>query len=308
MNRFVTLMKREWLQHRIGWLVLMVLPSAIMMGLSLIDAKGLQVQVDGDGTNLPPLALLPIPLQTVGWMAATAVLAFVLAMLSVLGQLAGLARRDIQDRSIEFWRSLPVNDAQAVGATVLMHLIVLPGLALVAGTLGALVVGAVAISLQHGFNAWLLQPWWQVAPAMVMLLLRMLLGLILVMAWLSPFLLLMMAASAWLKRWAVPVVVVGSVLAVQIGDRYLPVPLFQPVFKRLASEAMEAMLSSHSLRGLGLHFEGPADITAALPRLPAGLLADAGHVLANAATPAFLAALAVGAMGFGLLVWRRQRI
>ena len=70
MNRFVTLMKREWLQHRIGWLVLMVLPSAIMMGLSLIDAKGLQVQVAGDGTNLPPLALLPIPLQTVGWMAA----------------------------------------------------------------------------------------------------------------------------------------------------------------------------------------------------------------------------------------------
>jgi len=306
MNRFFTLMQREWLQHRIGWLVLMVLPSLVMLGLSLLDGKALHVQVDGDGTRLPPLSQLPIPLQTLGWLAATAVLAFVLAMLSVLTQLASLARRDIQDRSIEFWRSLPVSDAQAVGAPVLMHFIVLPAMVLLAGSLGALVVGAVAISLQHGFGAWLMQPWWVVMPAALLLVLRMLLGLVLAMAWLSPLLMLTMAASAWLKRWAVPVVVITSVVLVQIVDRYLPMPVFRPIFKRLSTEALEAVVSSHSLQGL--HFEGPAEMAAALPGLPAGLLADAGHALASAASPAFVAALAVGALGFGLLVLRRQRM
>lgn len=305
MNRFVTLMQREWLQHRIGWLVLTVLPSLVMLGLSLIDAKAVHVQVDGDGTQLPPLSDLPIPLQTLGWVAATAVLAFVLAMLSVLTQLAGLARRDIQDRSVEFWRSLPVSDAQAVAAPVLMLFIVLPAMVLVAGSLGALVVGAVAISLQHGVNAWLLQPWWMVLPGALLLVLRMLLGLVLAVAWLSPLLMLTMAASAWLKRWAVPVVVVASVVSVQVVDRYLPVPVFRAIFKRLGTEALEAVVSSRSLQGL--HFEGPAEVAAALPGLPAGLLVDAGHALANAATPAFVAALAAGALGFGLLVLRRQR-
>jgi hypothetical protein len=41
-------------------------------------------------------------------------------------QSGGMARRDCQDRSIEFWRSLPVPDGAAVGATVLMHLVLLP--------------------------------------------------------------------------------------------------------------------------------------------------------------------------------------
>ena len=305
MNRFVTLMKREWLQHRIGWLVLMVLPTLITLGLGLLDGNGMHVQVDGDGTNLPPLAQLPIPLQTLGWVAATSVLAFVLAMLSVLSQMAGVARRDVQDRSVEFWRSLPVGDGQAVGATLLMLLLVLPGLTIVAGAVGAILVGALSISLHHGFSAWLLQPWWIVAPGMVLFVLRSLLGLLLAMAWLSPLILLTMAASAWLKRWAIPVVVASTVAGVQLADRYLPVPIFQPVLKRLSTEALEAVISSHTLRGM--HFESPAEMAAALPGLSAGLLADAGHVLASTATPAFAAALAGAALGFWLMVLRRQR-
>ena len=81
---------------------------------------------------------------------------------------------------------------------------------------------------------------------------------------------------------------------------------FRPYrLKRLSAEALEAVVSSHTLRGL--HFEGPAEMAAALPGLPAGLVADAGHVLANAASPAFTAALVGAALGFWLMVLRRQR-
>ena len=36
-------------------------------------------------------------------------------------------------------------------------------------------------------------------------------------------------------------------------------------------------------------------------------MADAGRVLANAMSPAFVLALGVGVLGFALLVWRRRR-
>jgi len=304
MNRFVTLMKREWLQHRIGWLVMMGLPSLIMLGLVLIDGSGVHVQVVDGSNDLPPLAMLPVPLQTLGWVLATVVLASVFSAFSVMGQLPSLARRDIQDRSIEFWRSLPVSDAQAVGASVLMNVLALPAMAMLVAALGAVVVGALAVSLQHGFNAWLTQAWWTVLPGMLLLLLRMLLGLVLTLAWLSPLLMLTMAACAWLKRWGIPVVALGAVLSVRFVDAYLPAPVFGPIFSRLTNEALNASVAMHSLRGV--HFETPADMQAALPNLPGAVLADAGHVLSRAASPAMAAALAVAALCFWLVVLRRK--
>lgn len=305
MDRFFTLMKREWMQHRIGWLVVMAVPTLLMLVLSLFDGRGLQLKIDGDAAVISELYQLPVALQTVGWSFATGLLTFVLACLAVLAQLPGLARRDVQDRSIEFWRSLPTSHVQSVGATVLMHLLVLPGLALMAGVLGAQLVALVAISSHLGLGAWLTQPWWMLLPAMLVMTARMLLGLLLAVAWLSPLLLLTMAASAWLKRWAVPVVVATLVVGVQWLDHQLPVAVVKPALDRIGSEAMNALLATNSLKAL--HFDGPEGLAAALPDLPALLLRDAAQVLGNTASPAFVAALLVGAAGFGLLVLRRMR-
>lgn len=305
MNKFITLMQREWLQHRNGWLVLMGLPLVLMLGLSLFEGKGVHIQVDGDGQTLPPLAQLPVVLQTLGWSAATAAITFVLACLSVLAQLPGLARRDMQDRSIEFWRSLPISDVESVGATVFTHLLVLPCLAVAVALLGAQVVALVAVVTTQGPLAWLQQPWWLVLPVIVAVFARLVLGFTLAVLWLSPILLLTMAASAWLKRWAVPVVVAVSIVGVQLVDRYLPAPMVKPAMARLSNEALSALLSPHALKSL--NFEGPTELVHALPGLPGWLLADAGRVLGNAVSPVFVLALAGGALGFALLVWRRQR-
>ena len=304
-QRLRSLMLREWMQHRSGWLVLMGLPAAAMLLLSLFDGHGVQLTVNGDDRSVGSINDLPAALQTIGWSVATMAVTFVLAALAVLAQLPGLARRDVQDRSIEFWRSLPTSHVQSVGALVLMHLLVLPGLALMAAFVVGQVVALVSIVSQQGAMAWLKQPWWSLLPALLLVAARALFGLLLAVAWLSPVLLLTMAASAWLKRWAVPVVVVVTLLGPYWLDPRLSRPLVKPSLDRMGQEATDALLAIQAFKGAP--FDSPADLADALPQLPALLLRDAAHLLGNAASPAFIAALAVAALGFGLLVLRRQR-
>lgn len=306
MDQFFTLMRREWMQHRIGWLVVMAAPSLLFLLAGLIDGRVMHVTIGGDeSSTVPALQSLPIALQTLGWTVATAMVTLVVACLTALVQLPGMARRDVQDRSIEFWRSLPTSDVRSVGATVLMHLLVMPALAVTAGLAGAQLVALLAITTQQGPMAWLTQPWGTVLPAIAVVALRLLLGLTLAVAWLSPLLMLTMAASAWLKRWALPALVVGLIFGVQWVDRQLAQPLFKPTLERLGSEARGALLPLQVFQGLD--FDGPQEAAAALPDLPGLLLRDAAHALGNAASPAFVAALLVAAGCFWLMVLRRRR-
>jgi len=305
MNRFLPLLRREWLQHRTGWLVLLALPTLLMLALAASDGA-VHLRVNGGDTDLPALREAPALMQTVGWTVTTAAGTFLLAAVAVLFQLPGLARRDMQDRSIEFWRSLPCGDAESVAATLLMHLLVLPVAAFAAGALGAQLVALLSISLSHGPLAWLQQPWWVLLPALAAALARGLFGWALALLWLSPLLLLTMAASAWLKRWGVPVLVIASIAGTQLLDPRLPRPLVQPALERLGQEALGALLAARTANPLQL--DRADDLRQALPALPGWLLHDAGQALAQAATPAFLLALAGGAAGFALLVARRRRV
>ena len=305
MNRFLTLIQREWLQHRTGWLVLMAAPTALMALMTLFEGRGLRLRIDGETASLPPLDQLPLVLQTLGWTLATAMLSLVLVVLVVLAQMPGLARRDVQDRSIEFWLSLPTSHAQSLGATLLMHLLLLPALALTAALVGAQLVAMLAIVSSHGVSAWLQQPWSQLLPTLLVVAARIWLGLLLAVAWLSPLLLLTMAASAWLKRWALPVVTASLLLGVHWLDPRLPTALIKPALAHMVSEAGAALLVSRAF--VNLHIAGPSDLAELVPALSGLLLRDALSLLGRAATPAFALALLLGAAGFGLLVLRRQR-
>lgn len=305
MDRFLTLMRREWMQHRNGWLVLMVLPAVLMLLLSLLDGRGMQVHIKGEDSTMPPLHQLPVVLQTIGWSLATVMLSLVLVVLVVLAQLPGLARRDVQDRSIEFWLSLPTSHAQSIGATLLMHLLVLPGLALTAAVLGGQLVAMLAIVGRQGVGSWLIQPWWQLLPVLLIVTARIWLGLLLAVAWLAPLLLLTMAASSWLKRWAIPVVAASLLLGVQGLDPQLATPIVQPALERVLAEAASALFATRAL--VGQPVQGLDDLTAMLPALPGLLWRDALQLLGRTISPVFGLGLLLGVLGFGLLVLRRQR-
>ena len=304
MTQFKMLLRREWMQHRIGWLLLLAAPTLLLLLLSAVDG-GLQVQIDDSPVQLPPLHQAPSLLQTALLCGAVSAVTLGLALLTVGFQLPGLARRDRQDRSVEFWCSLPVGHAKAVSATLLAHLLLLPWAALLAGMLGGALVAMATVVASHGLAAWLQLPWGVLLLAGAALLARLSLGLVLAMAWLSPLLLLTMAASAWLKRWGVPVLAAATLAGTLLLDKRLAQPVVQPTLNLLTSEALQALLRLESLH-LGT-VRNADDVRAFLQGLPAQLLHEAVTTVGRAATPAFALALATAALGFWLLVLRRQR-
>ena len=304
MTTFLTLMRREWMQHRIGWLLVMLAPTVLLLALGLMDG-GIEVDFDSDRIKLPPFAQAPALLQTGFLVLAVTGGTLALALLSLGFQAPGLAWRDQQDRSIEFWNSLPVSHAKAVGAMLVAQALLMPMLAIAVGLAGGLLASAVAIVTTHGPMAWLGLPWGQLALVTGLLLLRMAVALVVAMAWLSPLLLLTMAASAWLRRWGLPVVAALSLAGTLILDKRLPEPLVGPALWRPTSEALHALLYFNGVRALEVH--SVQDAIEQLPQLPLSLLADLPPMLGALATPAFVLALAGAALGFALLVWRRQR-
>ena len=304
MTQFIMLMRREWMQHRIGWLVVMLAPTVLLLGLGLVDG-GIQVDVNSESVRLPPFAQAPALLQTALLVLAVTGVTLALALLSLAFQAPGLAWRDQQDRSIEFWNSLPVGHAKAVGAMLVAQALLMPALAVAVGIVGGLLASLVAISATHGPMAWLGLPWGQLALAAAALLLRQTVALVVAMAWLSPLLLLTMAASAWLRRWGVPVVAALTLAGTLMLDKRLPEPLIGPALWRPTSEALHALLYFDAVRNIQVR--QVQDVVDLLPGLPQRLLNDLPAMLGGLASPAFLAALAGGALGFALLVLRRQR-
>ena len=73
----------------------------------------------------------------------------------------------------------------------------------------------------------------------------------------------------------------------------------------MMSSARRAFIGANG--GGALLINSSADVEAMLPQAAHWLMGDAGRALQAAASPAFIAALAVGAAAFALLVLRRQR-
>ncbi|HEV8690541.1 MAG TPA: hypothetical protein VGQ91_09625 [Ideonella sp.] len=286
MNTFKTLLLREWMQHRFGWLLLGSVPLAIMIPLMSFGT----VQFGDAALPGPGLVALMIA-------AGYTYFLLVLAGGAIAIQAPGLARRDRQDRSIEFWTSLPIGHTASVGATALMHLLLMPLLVLGMAAVGAVIAGLIAVVRVHGAGGLAAMPWGAVAAVGLAGLARLALGVVLGVLWLSPLLLGAMAASAWLKRWGVPLL--GAVLG--LGGLLLDKAYDQPfVFDTLSA------LFEHFARAFG-----PRDvhISASTPLfdIASWIWSDAAGALRDLATPMFPAALAVAAACFALIVWRRAR-
>ena len=302
MKRFTTLLQREWMQHRIGWLVLMGLPTGVLLIAALFGQIQFDVGHEANDHMPPPIIF------AVGCIAVIAVLTMVVAWTASLIQSPGLARRDVQDRSIEFWLSLPASHSESIGATLLMHLLLLPWLALLAGLAGGFLVSIIAVVRLFGFGDWLALPWGTIAATTLFLTLRVMIGLLLATLWLSPLLLGTMAASAWLKRWGLPVVVGGVVIGGQVLERLYGNRIVWDLLNTLGTKASHAFLGAdRGPKSVGLVIERGDDLAGAMSAAPGWLLHDLGSALTQLASPTFVAALLAGAAAFGLLVLRRQR-
>lgn len=291
MQTFQTLLLREWMQHGRRWWLIALIP----LGISLLALQFGQVQLGEDdhvvATLLLTAGVYAAVMAGVGWLVAYI-------------QSGGMARRDWQDRSIEFWRSLPVPDSAAVGATVLMHLVLLPLLVMALAVPSGLVVALMVVARGFGWSALAGVPWHEVAAVAGAGALRLLLGSLLASFWIAPVALLTMAAAAWLKRWGVPVLWVtwglgGSILAKGYGH-----PEVLQALQTFSERVGNALLPLRHRQDVLSSLASPQPDLAALP----GLLGqDALLRLQELASGWAAVAVLLSALGFALLVWRRQR-
>jgi hypothetical protein len=288
MLTFKTLMLREWMQHQRGWLILAGAPFVFML-LALVFG-GVHTEIDDSGPSGVLVAL------SAGYTVSIALMAWI----AVGFQAAGLARRDQQDRSIEFWRSLPVADWQAVSSTTLTHFLLFPlAVTAIASGCGLLISMLVVVRL-FGFAALGSLPWGDLLGAWSVAVPRLLLGVVLASFWAAPALLLVMAASTWLKRWGLPALGAFFGLGGLILARGYNLP---QVF-----EAIQA-LSERFVWAVVPFSRGAANVNIpeGFARLPSALAQDAALAFSDLASPLSLLALAISAGSFALIVYGRRK-
>jgi hypothetical protein len=288
-QRFKTLMLREWMQHHRGWLLLMLVPPLLFMALLPVG----HVEMDED---LHPTVLADMVVS------ASAVLIGAIIWVTTVFQLPGLARRDQQDRSIEFWRSLPASHSESLGALLTMHVLLIPMLAVLVGSVVGLPVAA-GLVLKLGGTAALAEVSWSgLLLSTLFGVVRLMLGSLLMALWLAPLLLLMMAASAWLKRLGVPVVLGVLGVGGLVLDKVYGLPIVWQLMKIQLEGALKAFMNHLSEFEHAQH--SPEKLSAAAGRWAWD---DGLAALGGLASPHLIGGLVLAGLCFWLLVLQRQR-
>jgi ABC-2 type transport system permease protein len=289
------LMRREWLQHRLSWLLVGLVP----FGLALFTLLFASVSVNGDNGGTPPAVAL-----AAATVAITTGVMFVLYVCAGVVTVVGLARRDHADRSVEFWLSLPVGHSRSLAVPLAVHLLVVPLLALLWGVLAGVVLSAALVARVHGLGEWLALPWGDGLAALALGVTRLWAGWPLALLWLSPLVLLAMLAFAWFRRWGL--FGLGATVAVLLS------PLGGIGWQKflgqtLASIANGAANSLVWAQPQEFNDTSSSRVLAALGDAPLWLLQDFGSSVRALASPVFVGGLMVAALGFyGLVQWRKR--
>ncbi|MES2098688.1 MAG: hypothetical protein V4569_02620 [Pseudomonadota bacterium] len=294
MSRFNTLLLREWMQHHRGWLAMMLLPPLLLLVLVPFGS----VEIDpGELGQVPALGLMLVT------MFAVPAVVLGITVVALLFQTPGLARRDSQDRSIEFWLSLPTSHSASVAAPVLMHLIFVPLLAVAIGAAFGYLIGGAVVWKAFGAAQAFALPWGTLVVVGFVGLARGLLGVLLASLWLMPLLLATMVASGALKRWGMPVFALVLAIGHWLLSTRFGVTVIGDTLVELVANAKTAVINR-----MPPSPKGGADVVPAwLHDAPNWFFNDGLMALRDLGQPLFLFALAASAACFGLLVLRRSR-
>lgn len=317
MNTFTWLLKREYWEHRGGFkwvplitggVLVLVIAFALVTALTTANRHGIIV----GNLNLDEIsrAATPQQLEQVG--AAINVSMYMLAMpiACLLGivsffYLLGSLYDERRDRSMLFWKSLPVSDVQTVLSKVVTVAFVAPLLAL-AATFATLLVYLVLLSIVfavYGINPFTVL-WLNASPLMVVV---KLVALVPVNAlWALPTIGWLMLCSAFARRvpflWAVLIPVgIGTVLAIYdaISNLHVPSTWF---WQNIASRVLLSILP-----GGWIDFDhlGDAMGRSRMPTDLATVVNSTGfaHVLT---LPSLWIGVAAGAAMIAAAIWLRR--
>lgn len=291
-----TLFLREWMQQRRAWLLLAAVPFALALLATLF---GRIHTTSGDGLNLTPTLTL------VGFQTGYLLALMGVAAVAGLFLCAAVSRRDYQDRSIEFWLSLPTDHWRSVLVPAAALLWGFPLMVLGLSLAGALVVGVLAVLRSAGF-AGLAEVQWGLWLAVALPgVLRLALGLVLSMAWLAPLAFIAMAACAWLKRWGLPLAAItlfgGAPLLSGLWGIHTPLLWIEAMFDG-AGYAFVPLVDGDTAMPEPEHMNDQV-----LAPLAQALWGNMDDALAALASPVFAFGIALCAVCTVLIVLRRRR-
>jgi ABC-2 type transport system permease protein len=214
--------QREFWEHRGLWIAPLVIALVMLLSAAVfghIDVSfGAQAR-HYEGRIAPPVA----ELMALGW----AVPFYLAALIQAGAYLIDCLYAERRDRSILFWRSMPVTDARSVLVKLLVGLVLVPlgdfALAAATGLLGC----AILVLRNHDvvINGLSVVALWNTA-AWLRMQLVMLYGVIGAMLWYAPFAAYLMLISVWARRspyaWALlPPVLLVVFEQMMFGTHYI---------------------------------------------------------------------------------------
>ncbi|THD61782.1 hypothetical protein [Phenylobacterium sp.] len=203
--------RRELWENRAIYLAPLVVAGIVMVGF-LFSLRDLPQAIRVLGTPLAPDAPMAEHrahgLQAMAVMASQAgILAILVAALIVaIFYCLACLHNERRDRSVLFWKSLPVSDTTAVLSKAFIPLAVLPPVVVTIMVVTQLITAglATAVVAASGLDTGIL--WRQLTPTPVVIV-GLAYGVVMLMLWYAPIVGWLMLVSAWAKRmtfvWAV---------------------------------------------------------------------------------------------------------
>jgi ABC-2 type transport system permease protein len=184
MKTYSWLIRREFWEFRATWLI-----PAVVGGVLIFAALVGRIDMTAFDSNLATMNLGTIFLVALG--------ALFYAVMSVYASwyLMDCLYNDRRDRSILFWKSLPISDTQTVLSKLLMGLALIPLVFMLAADLTSLLMAFVISVRARSFIAvlWHPQTWFQVQVLWLYVIVTTALWYLPIAGWL-------MLVSAWAKR------------------------------------------------------------------------------------------------------------
>ncbi|MEX6725133.1 hypothetical protein [Parapedomonas caeni] len=312
MKAFVTLIRSEFIEHRGGqfWtpmvvgalLLLLVVVGTFLNGSAVIslevnDSGGVQIRTVGDiydavRAEKGETKAAPI-LQAMAYGSAYFYLlpATLIALIVSFFMLLSSMNAERVDRSILFWKSMPVSDFKVVLAKFVAATF---GTLLIAVTI-SIAVTLIAMALASVGGPFRASPEWQLVTSLPVLLgtfATLMTACVFYVGWAAPVYGWIMLASAWAPRSALLYVVIPPVaLAIFEALTFHSDYLWQEIASRLGFESL----------GLGFALGEQVLERAALAELLQG---QVGQMAASTISLRFVAGLAVAA----LFLWAASEV
>ena len=211
LDTMLALVRRELWEHRALWIAPLVVEG--LLALALLFGRMSMDLPDGVLTREQRVAILTIA----QWAAAQPV--FITTGIVLGFYLIDCLYAERKDRSILFWKSLPLSDGFTVASKFLVAAVVVPLGVFLLATVSDLVFMAIAAARVPNTLSWDTYEWLRTELAM-------LLEVILASLWYAPLAAALLLFSAWIRRapivWATLVPLVAPVVErVALGTHYL---------------------------------------------------------------------------------------